>query len=352
MTTAVKGKTKLREKIRQSQGGLRVTRGGKDITLRELDSSNDWRSWPGEVVFYGVRILNAESANGVFYTPPAIEDVARIHESHDAAWEHEDAYGEERPARTRFGFFRDGRTLKENGAAVAAEADLVVFEGDEGEVNDLIVKALRRPESLMFSIESGRGQWEGEADSAGITQVARIHEMLDTAAVGKGGTTSSLRESRPKTRKKTRKTRSLTMSESRLTEKLLQNAEEALKESDRKLREACSCQEKAENALEKVTQERDAALKKLEELEGEIQENKRASKVRELAESKKVKLSESDVKRYAKFDDAELTDQIEKDAKLQEGKLQEGRGIESTPTGGGSEDFDLWEEDLESALLG
>jgi len=349
------GGRKLVERVAQSQGGLRVTRGGKPITLQEIDSSNEWRSWPGEVVIYGVRILNQKSKNGVFYSDGAVRDVARIHESHDAAWEHEDAYNNQRPVRSRFGFFKNGRVIEEAGAAISAEADLVVFEGDEAEVNQLIIKALRRPSAQSFSIESDEGQWtEGEPRDDGLTEVAGIQEMLDTAAVGFGGTTHGLSESDKRKQRKPRKRRSMTMSERALTEKLLREAKDSLSESQRKLQEECGCHKEtkdelstAQAALAAAEKARDDALAKIEELEGGIQESANRDKVRKLADEKKVKLSESDVSRYSKFSDEELTAQLEKDGKLQESSG--GNYIESAPTGGSNDggSNDIWEDDLD-----
>lgn len=343
---STKPKRRLKESI-IPQDGLSVSIGGKPVTLSDINSSNDWRDYPGEIVIGPVRVMNRDSSNGVVYHDRFIRSAAKLHENnHNAAFEHEDTYATEsmpmgrRPPETRFGRFFASKIVEDaSGKAVAFDANVGVYEGDRVRAQDLAVKALRNPKSFMFSIEVDEDKWTGYADENGTIQAQDCSAMLDTCAVGFGGTTSSLIESKRPTKKRKRKTMAGESATSRLVESLNQRIQECGE------RENALTAENAQlkSQVDSLTAERDSFKSQLDQLSAKVTETekreKRLGEIGRLAEAAGVKLDSETISRYSKFEsDDDVRAMIDRDK-----KLQEGGGYQApvgTPTGasGGHQD--------------
>lgn len=323
---------RLVERVEQLGQTLRVTRGGREITLKDIDSSQDWRSLPGETVIHGCRMLNAKSKNGHIYESDFIRKAAQIHnDNHDVAIEHEDTTGNARPVLTRFGRTFNSKLVESAGEIVGFNADVGIYEGDQVLADSLAVRALRNPKSMMFSIEVERGQWGGERDSTGTMRINRLQEMLDTCLVSRGGTTRSLKESDQRNQK-------------------MENENTDLA---KRLQEMCTKCANQEADIEGLKQQRDAAIAerdalqaKFDALEVKVQESERRQMV--VAQAKKLgidtaRLTEEKIGRLAVHDDAGL------EAELKE--LKESLGS-SAQHGYDNGDGRLVERELHAAPTG
>jgi hypothetical protein len=289
---------RLREYASQPDRSFRVTKGGKVITQESIDSG-EWKTWPGAIIAEGVRVLNPRSRNGFDFSP-VMESVARFHQSHTVSLEHEEAHGNKRPVSSTFGSLRNGRV--EDGSVVADHHMLQ----EHSETAAYVERYVKEPASVMLSIEVDEGEYElGEALQENLRPVVNISSMLDTALVRRGGNTHRIYESDHSDSEKT------------MNEKLIESYE-------KRIAEACACEKQAKDDLQSITAERDKALAdlqaaqaKLDEQAGQLAVAESQQKVREQAAESNVRLSETQVKRYAKFDEAELKEQLQEDARRQ-----------------------------------
>lgn len=323
----------LQERVSQPSK-LRVTRGGVEITLDMLNEGNDWKNLPGETEIFPVRIVNRISKNGTIYESPALRDIAKIHEDHYIATGHEDEYANPkypegfRPERTRFAKTRRARTIEEHGQIVAVDAAMVIDESQPQEANRYAVKALRDPKSVMLSIETmPPPAWDGYRDEDGILHVTEVKEMLDTATVTNGGTTTSLQENHsPKKRR-----RKMPNGPQKLAEA---NAEiTRLKEHCK----ACEGDILAKDSKIKELEDQLAALQpeldELATLRAKVQESERREAIIKEAKDLGLTLQESKLNRLVKQDESDVSEELKELQGLKESKSS----FTPEPTGEGSD---------------
>lgn len=306
---------RLREYASQPDRAFRVTKGGRVITPEAIDSG-EWKTWPGAIIAEGVRVLNPQSRNGLDFSA-VLDAVARIHESHTVSLEHEESHGNQRPVSSTFGSLRNGRV---EGGSVVADHHMLQ---EHAETPAYVERYLKEPASVMLSIEVDEGEYElGEALQENLRPVLNINSMLDTALVRRGGNTHRIYESAHADH------------EANMNEKLIESYE-------KRIAEACACEKQAQTDLATAIADRDKALAdlkalqaKLDEQSGQLAVVESQRKVREQAEQLKVKITESQVARYAKFTDAELKEQLQEDA----GRLKESKQYASAYDGPGSAD--------------
>lgn len=249
MTTATHANERISESLIQSKG-LKVDR--------------------EKAIIYGVAVLNEVSKNSRLYESKARQEFASVlnrNEGHPVAYEHENmeavlkGKGIARKALERNGQLRKARA---EGSSVFADWHL---NKDKPETQSILTDAEEFPSNLCLSPEFDSDHYEATVGNDGLLHVHTITDALDVAVVSRGGTTSSLKEHHQKEPQ---------MSDSAVVEKAASAAAAAadkrLAESEerRRIQEQISGLEAKVSNLEaankRLTEERDAAQSKLDQL--------------------------------------------------------------------------------------